>query len=142
MRKLLTALAVVVATLGVVSPADARTTSTNDAVLRSSGGYVGPHACRRGPAYFRLSVDESKVPDLEVWSADVTIDGPGKYHDTAFIYGPTDDGAWNGLWFCKRTNRAGTYTIRAVIDFQHTRWAPQAHTYEALRTTLSVRTTR
>jgi hypothetical protein len=135
-------LALTGATLGAVAPAHARSTATQDVRLAARGGTVSSRACGYGPARYRVSVDESRIPDLRSWAADVTITGPGRYHDTASIYGPTDGEGWHAVFFCKTRNRPGRYTVRAHVDITHDDSYRGSHTYETLRTTFYVHTRR
>jgi hypothetical protein len=142
MRKLFAVLVLVVASLGVITPAVAHTTSTAHTTLTTRGGFVAPRACKYGHVSYKLAVDQASIPNFRSWSADITITGPGHYRATWFLNGPTDPTGWQPIWFCGAPNRAGTYRVHARVDVTHDDSYQGTHTFEVLSTTFVVTTRR
>ncbi|GAB4007164.1 hypothetical protein [Nocardioides ultimimeridianus] len=142
MHKVVVALVLALAGLVATAPADAATTSSAHATLSTRGAYVAPRACIRSHAGFKINVDRGSIPDFRAWAADVTITGPGRYHDTASLFWSADNDRWQAAFFCGTPNRAGIYTVRVHLDITHNTSYVGTHTYENLSTTFRIWTRR
>ncbi|HJQ04278.1 MAG TPA: hypothetical protein VJ872_02460 [Nocardioides sp.] len=145
MHKVVVALVLTLAglvTMSPTSPAAAATTSSAHAALTTRGAYVAPRACGHSHAGFKLDVDWASITDFRAWSANVTINGPGRYHDSAVLDWYANNDQWQSTFFCGSPNRAGTYTVRVRLDITHDTSYVGTHTYESLSTTFRIRTAR
>src|SRR5690242_18656337 len=103
-RSLLVVFLITAVSLGLVTPADAGTSSSGDATLIAQDGWASTADCLTdydfSMARYRLAVDETQIPDFESWSADVTIQGPG--FDATYLHWNDfrGDEDWQDVYLC------------------------------------------